>query len=388
MIKRITTCGIGMALMLSTGAASAVEGVRINGFLTAAGTYTDADDNIYDDSIAANDLRFDGRDTRVGVQIAADVTERIGATLQLLARGGLAGGEDAFGVEANWAYVNYNFTDTAKLRAGRIKIPTFLTSDYIEVGYAYPWIRPPEEVYVLNPITTFSGVDMLITPTFGPVELLIQPYYGTTRDNSVVPPQLVDLGFVTPGTEKGDTLGFSAENLAGINLSTTLIDAVTLRLGYLRTDATVPSAGVDGETAQFLSLGASVDWRNIVAYAEYARRDADETAQEPTSTAPLAIAFPDQESWYLTFGYRIHKFLPHITYAQTDEGSDYFPTVIKQDSLTLGLRYEVANGAAFKFEAKRVEPKVENGVRNHGLFNNRLTEDSANVYGVALDVIF
>lgn len=380
MNNRFTTVSMGLTLMLCASTASALEDVRINGFLTAAGTYTDAQDNTYDDGLALNEVRFDGPDTRVGLQVSADVSERVGVTVQMLARGGF----ENFDIKADWAYVDYQFADSFTARGGKLKIPTFLTSDYIEVGYAYPWIRPPHEVYLLNPITSLSGVDAMFTPSLGSVDFLIQPFYGSTRDTTVVPPQVVDI-IAPPGTSKGDTLDFSAKDLGGINLSATFSGVMTVRAGYLQTKATVPTNGIFDQEGKFLSLGATLDWHNIVAYSEYAKRDVDEA---PLPTPSLAIALPDQEAWYLTLGYRINKFLPHITYASLDEGSDPFLTVLKQTSITAGLRYEVANGAALKVEAQRVEPKTENGVINHGLFNNRLLEDNANIYSIAFDVIF
>ena len=92
----------------------------------------------------------------------------------------------------------------------------------------------------------------------------------------------------------------------GINSSLTW-QKITVRAGYLQTDVSVDTFGVDSDRAQFGSVGATVDWNNIVVYSEYARRDVDGKANS---------AFPNQEGWYSTLGYRIDKFLPHITYAE------------------------------------------------------------------------
>ena len=80
-------------------------------------------------------------------------------------------------------------SEQISVRAGKIKFPTFLISDYYEVGYAYPWIRPPQEVYSSNPITTLNGVDVLARFRLGDMSLLVQPYYGVSRGAEALVPQ-------------------------------------------------------------------------------------------------------------------------------------------------------------------------------------------------------
>ena len=42
-------------------------------------------------------------------------------------------------------------------KAGRQRLPRFRYSDFLEVGHAYPWLRPPHAVYT----ATFSNDDGL-----------------------------------------------------------------------------------------------------------------------------------------------------------------------------------------------------------------------------------
>lgn len=93
-------------------------------------------------------------------------------------------------------------------------------------------------------------------------------------------------------------------------------------------------------------------------------------------------AFPDQRAGYVTLGYRVGKFLPHVTYASLQEGMDESPTVLKQESGTVGLRYDFLDGAALKLEYQRIRP--DEG--NTGLFSDVVEE--ADFYGMSLDVIF
>ena len=371
MKKNVLALGVGLAIAAAGQQAMAIDEIRINGFLTAAATTTDADSS-YNTELATDDLRFDGRDNRLGLQIAADINERMSFTAQLLARAV----PDNFNTEADWAFVGYDVTESFTVRAGKVKLPTFLTSDYIEVGYAYPWVRPPQEVYSLSPITSLSGLDVLWTVPVGDNTLLIQPYFGNSSGTGFVTGMQDAAGFPAAGTE----VEFEAQDLGGINVALST-GIGTFRAGYLTTEVSSPFNGgvIDGDKATFISAGMNIDWNNFVGYAEWASRDQDDAAEQ---------GFPDQEAWYVTGGYRFGAWLPSITYAALEKGSPDDPNVElysqEQTSITLGMRYELAAGAALKFEATQVEP--ENN--NFGLYDGPLGEDTANIYSVSLDVIF
>jgi len=358
----------GVFLVLTTGlfsAAAAAEGVTINGFLTTSVVKSDTEEATYNNGAITNEARFDNPDSRLGLQFTGAINEYMDATAQLIARG--RGGNDS--ISTDWAFVSLRANDVTQVRAGKLKLSSFLISDYIEVGYAYPWIRPPQEVYSLNPINTLVGADLLYTPTVGSTRLMIQPYFGSNRSSSYVSPALGD---ASPDVAAGDELAFSVSNLGGINIVANF-DVMSLRIGYLSTEVDQTEFGLEGEKAQFASAGMTMDWNNVVAYAEYATRDED---------AALEAAFPDQDAYYVTLGYRMGKFLPHVTYANVDYGNDESSLAVRQSSITGGLRYEFLDGAALKFEVQSVEP--EEG--EYGLFDSKI--EDAMLYGIALDVIF
>ncbi len=385
MKTKLFAYGAGAVLALGAAQAWAVDNVGINGFLTVAGTKGEDSGNAYLNGLynGDGDVSFDNDNSRMGLQITAAVNDRTDVTAQLLSRGGPSG----YNLTADWAFVSFHATDTTDVRAGKVKLPAFLVSDYIEVGYAYPWIRPPAEVYSLNPITSLSGVDVLYRPSVGDWSFLIQPYFGTSEGTQVISPVNVDAinGMFGAGTlSRGDTVGFEARNLYGVNL-TAGNDAFNFRLGYLETKVdsnfgvSFGGAGIQGETAKFTSAGFNMDWHNVVAYAEYASRN--------EQGAALQGAFPDQKAWYATLGYRIGRFLPNVTYASIDKGSDPSPLAAVQDSTTVGLRYELGSGAALKFEAQQVKP----GETSYGFFDQApgvRTKDKYMLYGMAVDVIF
>jgi len=375
---------------LPAAAAGGLEGVSVSGFLTAGATYGDKQllpdtKAVSQDGTIENTPGFTA-DSRLGLQISAKVNPDISVTGQLLAKAR----EDNSNVKADWAFVSYRVNDPISIRAGKIKFPTFLISDYYEVGYAYPWIRPPQEVYSSNPITTLNGVDMLARFRLGDMSLLVQPYYGVSRGAQALVPQeavTAPTAFGGLGLPAGTIVytDFTADALHGINLSLSS-DIFTIRAGSLRTKVNAPGFGVFQDTAKFSSVGATMDWHNVVLYSEAFKREIEGLAN---------VAFPNQKGSYATLGYRIGKWLPHFTTARIADNDN--PTTgfhgipLEQTSKTLGLRYEVSSGAALKFEAQKVTP--EDGTR--GLLiappsGTAAKDPGSNVmiYGISLDVVF
>lgn len=364
-------------------AATGLEGASLSGFMTAGATYADrqllTNSNAVSQDGSIESTPGFTADSRLGVQISAKVNQDVSITGQLLAKAR----EDNSNVKADWAFVTYRVNDPLSIRAGKIKFPTFLISDYYEVGYAYPWIRPPQEVYSLNPISALNGLDMLAKLRFGDMTLLFQPYFGVSRGATTVAPQEA---LPALGQPAGSiySVGFTADELHGFNLSLSS-DIFTVRLGALKTQVNASSLGVFSDEAKFSSAGMTMDWKNIVLYSEVAKREIEGSAN---------FAFPNQRASYATLGYRFGKWLPLFTTARiSDNGNPkkLLGTPLKQSSKTLGLRYEVGSGSALKFEAQKITP--EKGTR--GLLianpNGAAVKDKGDhvmFYGVTIDVVF
>jgi hypothetical protein len=376
-VKRTIHKAVIFAAFGVASTASFAEDVTINGFLTTSAARLDRANAVYLNSFT-DEARFDNTDSRLGLQFSGNINKRMTATAQLIARG--RGGNNT--IETDWAFVGIDVAPQTQVRTGKLKFPTFLISDYYEVGYAYPWIRPPQEVYTLNPLTTLVGVDMLYTPKLGSGNLLIQPYWGSNRGEAATTGEqgkvfaspaftsTLPTGVTAP--KAGDPISFSVPVLAGLN-AVWNFPAGSFRMGYTHAEVNQELFGIVGKSAGFASVGLTIDWHNIVLYSEYADRNSDKE---------LELAFPDQRAGYATLGYRMGKFLPHFTYAKRDEGADKSPTALKQTSMTAGLRYDVTENAALKAEYQYINPADG----NTGLFNSDVKD--ARLYGVALDVIF
>ncbi len=370
-------------LSVMASPAYSIENIEMNSFLSVTAA-TMSEDGRYLDKITEH-VSLEN-DSHYGINIRTDVSDRVSGAAQLLA----TATDSNFEVEAEWAYVSYRFSDNSSLRAGKLNLSTFLLSDYSRVGYLYPWIRPPVEVYENNPLKNYFGLEWL---------------YVTHLDRST---KLTSQFFVGSAQVEEGNITFRATDGYGFNFQ---LDTphLTLRLGaisptiQLEAETTNPGTGlpetVDAldldERGVMFTLGASVDWNNFILYTEAVKTDTEGQTQ---------AIFPNQDGAYLTLGYQMGKYLPHITFG-TSEGEDYTGTLpagipaartpLTQDSIVLGLRYDFDDSIALKFEYQLVELTAGEGDGLGSIDANNLfiggtpdTIDEYSVISVAMDVIF
>ena len=327
--------------------ALANDDLSINGFLSVGASKSDADAVYYEGIV--DEISFEP-DTVVGVQLSAPVTETVSFTTQLLA----SGNKDTYDLAADWAYVDFSVGENTSIRAGRVKLPVFMASEYLEVGAAYPWVRPPEEVYSVVPVSAFSGVSARYTGNFGNFDFSIEPYYGSHTESIPQPTGV---------------LSTSVKEFAGASL-TLGNDVFTLRAGGLQGQLTIPEVGVDDEELSLFSVGARIDWENVLIMSEYASRD-------------IPGIIPDSEGWYAMLGYRAGKFLPHVTVAQLDT-DEVTPLAQKQKSTTVGVQYQLNHAALLKVEWKNIE--LQEG--SAGLFSTLPSDDKVSIFSASIDLTF
>lgn len=403
---------VAMAV-LSVLASSSAQAIQFDGFMTAGASkivnIDDADKgNIYigglGDRGITEDLTFE-KDTRFGLQISSDVTDDMSVVAQILGRGD----QGNFNAIVEWAYIDYAINNVASVHVGKIKQPVYLVNDYVEVGYAYPWIRPPQEVYYSNnPLNTVNGIELLLQFPVGPGTLSLQPYIGSNRDD-------------IPNAQGAF---FEAENIYGMDIKYSgrgYTAHVSNFQCEVKTYGGFSVAGTPFGTldvnlngkgdCNVTATGFNLDLHNVVVYAEWQKR---------TTTEELSRPFGDTEAFYTTVGYRMGKFLPHLTFASVKgESSTFgiatgkgavtgpglppgasfnFPVAI-QTSITAGLRYEVNDSAALKVEYQLIDVEQDpaelanaNQQFNYGLFDTNFTQaspqDKVGILSVALDVIF
>jgi len=357
--------GVAMSEPATTEFAKA--NVSVSGFFSAVATQTVNDRaSVYKDNIASEEVSLYNRENRIGVQISSAFAENMSFTGLLMAKGG----DNDYNAAFDWGYIDYKLYKNFNLHVGKYKIPQFLVSDYADVGFAYPWVRPPQDVYATNPLVALSGISALYNVGFAGNNLLFQFFGGGGPHSVYVPARSLD---PTPlSSQKGVARDVDIKDTRGINLVFSRGN-FTFRAGRYRTVVDVPELNINDAGGAFSGYGSSFEIGWLVCYAEYINRRIDDAN---------AVAFPDQKSWYTTLGVKLGNSLTYVTRSNIDEGDKSSPISIQQDSLAYGLRLELNASTALKMEALKAKPANN----NHGLFNDVVEE--GRVYTISLDSIF
>jgi len=173
-----------LAVCLTTASVSQAEfdpSFQFSGFGSLGyARITDNETVNYAVGLGSGGVNSDGAftlDSRLAGQLNVIFTENFSATFQALSR------EDQlekFDPKTEWAFLKYQFNNSYSLRAGRIALPIYSLSDYRQVGYAFDYVRPPEDLYAQVPLRNIDGVDLLADLSFGDYYINAQLYGGMT----------------------------------------------------------------------------------------------------------------------------------------------------------------------------------------------------------------
>jgi hypothetical protein len=241
-------------------------------------------------------------DSRFGAQLTANVTSQLSAVLQLVAEQDFS---DRFRPEVEWANIKYQLTPDFDVRIGRINVPLFLVSETRKVGYSNPWIRPPVELYNIDPLTSNDGIDLSYRLHLGEVTSILSGAYGRSYrvdfplQNSVA---VRDFHAVFDRIEYGSALF----NLAYLAAHLTQDPAIALfqdfRAFGSAGDAIADRFEFTNKLATAVSVGTSYDPGSWFATGEWAHFNSHSFSGARTA-------------WYLSSGVRIAKFTPFATYS-------------------------------------------------------------------------
>ncbi|AVR95560.1 porin [Pseudoduganella armeniaca] len=353
------------------------DNLTISGFGTLAAARSNTEDarftRVNQREGTAGTTTF-GLDSNLGLQATYTLNDKLSATTQILSRKTTG---ETFSTELAWAFVKYQVSDEIAVRVGRVVVPSFLISDYQNVGYANTMMRPPIEMYGQNLIETADGADVNWQHSFGDTNVTAQAVVGVARGKIWVSTnrsephyQAGTVGFAVSAERGPITLRF-AHAQAKLKapeavLISSLADTLTaVGFGQLGSDIGI----AEPKRIAFTSVGLLADWRNIVVQAEYGRR----SAKEP-------VYLTDSDAWYTMAGYRFGKVLPYYTHAKWHgKGSNVatpaalaripaLSTAVRgllaggeQSTDTVGVRWDFAKSAALKVQVDRVKPEANDG---------------------------
>jgi hypothetical protein len=163
-MRRIFSCLLGLtALLVLTPAHAQVNfgATTISGFGTLGGVYNSSEKYGYTRDIGQETTPGRQRswetDSLIGIQVAHTFNREWQVVGQVVARNQV---ESTLNNAVTRAFVSFRPTDNLHLRLGRMADATFLMSDYADVGYVYPWVRPPMESYAIIAPHFYDGADI------------------------------------------------------------------------------------------------------------------------------------------------------------------------------------------------------------------------------------
>lgn len=358
----------GMALAIAAAIlAPAVQAadVGISGFLSVGGGMVQDDSSVSYDGYSEEDLTFDRN--LLGLQFTGQVSEKVSATAQLIARS-----EKDYEVTAEWAYLTWQASDNGKVRAGRLRTPLYTYSDSLDVGYSYPWISAPNEVYYL-PFNNVDGIDYYLTAALGSFDTSFQAYFGSfdsdfqfedgTQGNASLRNQMG-----VAATFGKDWWSFRAayhQTDLTVDINNPALTGFVAQLGASDFAYLVPRITVEDDKGTFAQIGVNIDTGLFVAAAEHVEFEVKNTL--------LAKNVRD----YVMVGMRLGDFLIHVTGSQADDevadlaagipvSDQTAPTIaalngiaaardVDREVLSVGVRWDVSSGSALKLQVDDVD---------------------------------
>ena len=288
------------------------ERVHFSGFARVVGGALDAEDASY--LGYENSISF-RQHSLFALQTDVDLTETFSFTTQLMAH---ASEDKETGLE--WAYLTWRPSNRWNFKAGRLRTPFYFYSDTLDLGFAYPWIIPPQQVYTPYLFPNFTGLGGAYQFNIRDWDIEAEAYWGRI-DNFVVKDEYA------ADTEVSNPRGLILDAWRG-NLR--------LRASYHLSDTELklPQAGFLGRVSDnlvaelreqgfnrsadslrakssttFTQLAISYDALDYFLKAEYTRL-----------RRTNASAVPEFDSYYLSGGYTFYPFnLPitaHATFAR------------------------------------------------------------------------
>ncbi|MGR6779602.1 hypothetical protein ACU5B6_08230 [Moritella viscosa] len=344
-------CFIATTLSISTSAVNAklnlTDNISLSGFGSTSITQSNNATPLYVNREITDNTCYDC-DTTLGLQGDIRFNDNFNTSIQIVKRP-----QDSWSSpRLEWVYVGYSVSDF-HLKAGRLRLPLFLSSEYYYVGQAYTSARPPQEVYNSTlGLTSYDGLsgtwDIEINDES---YLAVTPYVGIESNGEV------DIG--------DNQYGFNIEKTVGIHSELSGFDyRIMFNYAYFEyvVDVTTPQGTMQlpADNISIYTLGT-----------EYSLDQWLLTAEVLIDTMHF--------NWYSSLAYNIDKFTPYVTYAESHHSQ-------KNNSLLIGLRYDLTTTVSLNTEWKYTNAK---GRSNGELITAPIDGDTnAQLYTIMLNFIF
>ena len=371
---------------VSPSSLAVVEDFVISGYISAGVATTRSKNATF--LLADHDIRFDTL-THAAIQFTAPVKDDTSFTLQLSAHG-----IDKYEPKVGLAFLNFSINEYYDLRIGKLRIPFFMISDYIDTGYTYPWVIAPIDVYIQTGFTEFEGLDLIKRQQLGRWSLAIQGIFGSGAPTLTVNNSEVDI-IISKVIGINFTMSKGSINLrAGrVQGDFDIINATQFEAALQAFSSVDDDLGIIDRRGIFSGIGFSSEHKNVVIMGEYTWKETNSIIADTTG-------------WYAMLGYNFGSWMPHLTYSSLTLDEKYdglealkvqtpiFANAIDafilmqtqtEKSFILGLRHEFKENTALKFEIQHIKL----GNNSVGVLQNVIPGlNSINVYSFVFDSIF
>ncbi|WP_168169354.1 porin [Kushneria phosphatilytica] len=284
-------------------------------------------------------------DSLLGAQAALKLNDRFDVTLQGISRYHYSGD---FSPQLTWAFVRYTPSPAWQWRAGRLGWDTYMLSDSQYVGYTYSWIRPPVDHYGILQLACIDGVDVTFRHPLGgglawvklfagrsdshlvlsealSAEMEVSHLYGGHLNYAIGPWQ-----FRASYAQADNASDFSVDRDAAAKTPSTLLLNTLLEQAFTY------------DSIQLYSLGATYEQNSWQLQAMQNRSVTDQDGRI--------------DSGFISAGYRVGQATPYVMYSRIQTSFPDIPAgeSFRQQTWSLGLRYDVATNLALKTQLDRI----------------------------------
>ena len=308
------------------------DNIQVSGFASVIGSQVlDGSGYVADyPNLGAYDDQLDlGQESKMGLQLSANVTEEMRATMQVMSRA-----NNNYDPQVEWLFMNYAIRDDLELQAGRLRVPVYYYSEYMDVGYAYPWIRVPADAYSLD-LTTFNGLQLNYRTNMGAVDISSALFTGRQQANG--DSELMSFLF-------GGNVQRSFTNLLGVGVEFST-DSTVAKITYSQADMeqlrsnsfNVADDGLTNEAISFIDVFVKQSFGDAEVMVEYNKYD------------PFYI------SYFVSGTYQVGAVKYYVMHSQFELDAQIGGVPIEEhDTNSVGLRYDFQPRVAFKVDISMI----------------------------------
>jgi opacity protein-like surface antigen len=368
--------------------------VKIQGFLSAGLSYNGESGGLAHRPYGYNNNADFNSDSALGLQIDFRINEKAKTVVQIVANGW-----EEWDPDIEWAYIAYDVSEQLSLRAGRMRLPFYLFSESLDVGYSYLWARPPLSLYTTE-ISNYDGFDATYWMRSGDVSHRISAFAGSysftekdhSQDATVTGDDVFGLNWTTYWNDWTYRLSYAhLKNTANFEVETNRI----YEQSYVNLNPTGPPLVQDRELVlreevsegiDYYSYAVSYDDGNWLAVFEAATLDVSE-----------GNFIGDEVQGVATLGYHIGAFTPYIGFGREyyknalDESNRYARTHDRDYKLSfMGLRYDITPGITAKLEWNHFYDfeGTTGPFENAEVFSLGRQLDEVDIYTFLIDAVF